>query len=52
MEDITEDNTTFTKLEICKALSDRFCHNCSSPCSICKIREAIVTIARMKKEEL
>lgn len=50
MEDINADKTTFTKLEICEALSNRFCQNCSSPCSICKIREAIVTIARMKKE--
>jgi len=45
------DKTTFTKLEICKALSDRFCKNCSSPCSICKIKEAIVTIAKMTKDE-
>jgi len=50
MGDVTEDTEKFTKLEICNALSNRFCKNCNSPCSICKIQEAIVTIVRMKKE--
>jgi len=50
MENFTEDRTMFTKIEICNALSKQFCKNCSSPCSICKIKEAIVVISRMEKE--
>lgn len=50
MGNITEDKTKFTKIEICNALSKHFCKNCSSPCSICKIKEAIVVISRMEKE--
>lgn len=48
---MTEDKTMFTKIEICNALSERFCKNCSSPCSICKIKEAIVAISRMEKSD-
>lgn len=51
MGDFTEDKTMFTKIEICRALSDNFCKGCSSPCSICKIKEAIVVISRMEKED-
>ena len=51
MTDILKDDTKFTKLEICEALSKNFCKNCSSPCSICKIKEAIVVISRMEPTE-
>ena len=51
MQDFTEDKTKFTKIEICNALSKHFCKDCSSPCSICKIKEAIVVISRMEQEE-
>ena len=45
------DQALFTKLEICEALTKRFCKNCKSSCTTCKIREVIVTIARMEKTE-
>ena len=50
-KDLQDDTTMFTKLEICEALGERFCKNCSSPCSICKIHEAIIAIARMEKKD-
>lgn len=51
MQDFAEDKTKFTKIEICNALSKHFCKDCSSPCSICKIKEAIVVISRMEQED-
>ena len=51
MGNITEDTKKFNKIEICNALSNHFCKNCNSPCSICKIKEAIVVISRMGNDD-